>query len=648
MNVQNLAGISAILLSIQVCSAATNTRPFVSPMFGDNMVLQRGKPNPIWGWAEPGTKVDVQAGDSKTSATAGADGRWEALLQTLPTGGPYTLTISGSQKLSFTNVLVGDIWLCGGQSNMEQALNQSEGGEQAVQAANHPEIRLFNVAHTPGYAPKELTRGTWKVCTPRSVTEEGGVSAVGYYFALKIRAETNVPIGLIKDCWGGTPAESWAGAETLRRLKDFDVALDEIERLHSKGVPEHGNFITHWYEEYDLGQRENWFAPGFDDSGWKTVILTNAFRELGVPDAPSVCYFRRHIVLPDPLPSGSARILLGIVERMDTVQVNGRFVGASAWVENPRNYNVPQNVLKPGTNTIVLRILKTRKDGGFQSGPDSLKLVVGDKEIPLTDEWKGRVSVDARPPHPLPAGYENWPTMPTVLYNGMILPVAPLAIAGAIWYQGESNVGRAQQYRKLLSAVIGDWRQAFRDQNMPFYIVSLAGFTQRRDVPGDDGWAELREAQAGVASSVHNSGLAVTIDIGDPADIHPRNKKDVGERLALIALANHYGRKVVFSGPTFASAEKIPGALKLRFKHTDGGLVVKGDKLGEFSIAGKDRKWFWAEARIEGDSVIVSSPQVPEPEHARYAWQGYPLATLYNGAGLPAVPFRTDQPVEEK
>jgi sialate O-acetylesterase len=287
--------------------------------------------------------------------------------------------------------------------------------------------------------------------------------------------------------------------------------------------------------------------------------------------------------------------------------------------------------------------LKIKPQGGFMTQPDGLRLELGDgTKIPLAGEWRGALSVDARPPHPLPPGFENWPVMPSVLYQGMLEPVAPLAIAGAIWYQGEANAGRAWQYRTLLPAMIGDWRKLFRQGDFPFYIVSLPAFMHRRDQPGDDSWAELREAQAFAARTVKNSGLAVTIDTGDADNIHPLDKKVVGERLARCALAGEYGKKIPCAGPAYSSLERLPGALKLHFRHTDGGLVVQGDKPAEFAIAGKDHQWHWADARVEGDSVVVSSPLVPEPQAARYAWQANPAATLYNGAGLPAVPFRTD------
>ncbi len=617
--------------------------PFVNPVFGNNMVLQRGKTNTIWGWTKPGAEVAVSIAGKTVVGVAGQDGRWEIRFMPPEAGQPYTLRISGPLTVEFTNVVVGDVWLCSGQSNMEFPLRRARNGEAEVRSAYHPDIRFFIVRKEPAYAPAAVTQGKWNVCTPQSVTADGGLSAVAYYFARKIQSETNVPIGLVQAAVGGTPAETWTSADTLKRLGDFDAALAELARLRTRGGPQHGNYVMHWYDEYDIGTKQGWMRPELDDTDWKTVTVPGGFAELGVPDTPAVCYFRKTIVLPDALPFGDATIHLGMIERMDTTYVNGQWVGASAWVENPRKYNVPHRFLKPGTNIITVRVFKTKPDGGFLSKPEQLRLIFADAtEVPLAGQWKGKLSVDARPPHPLPLGFENWPVIPSVLYNGMIAPIAPLAISGAIWYQGEANVGRAGQYRRLLPAMILDWRRAFNQGDFPFYIVSLASFLPRRDTPGDDAWAELREAQAYVARVVPNCGLAVTIDVGDANDIHPIDKKEVGERLALCALAGHYRRNIVASGPTIASVEKLPGALKLNFTNTAGGLVVRGEKLGEFSVAGEDRKWHWAEARIEGDAVIVSSQAVPEPVAARYAWQANPLATLFNKAGLPAVPFRTD------
>lgn len=623
-------------------TACAATAPFLSPLFGHHMMLQRDKTNAIWGWSQPGENVRVEISGQSVTTKAGPDGRWLARLLPPAAGGPYALTVSGPQSVTLTNILVGDIWLCGGQSNMEWPLSRAHNGGAEVAAANHPHIRLFNVKSRAAYAPTTELDGTWKVCSPQTVTEDGGVSAVGYFFARKVRSETNVPIGLIKVAWGGTPAESWTSAGTLRPLNDFTAALTEIERLRTKGGPEYGNYLSHWLDEFDVGQREHWSAPTLNDHDWQRVNVPGQLAELGLAEIPGVAYLRKAVVLPDSLPAGPARIQLGVVERMDTVFINGRWVGASAWVENPRNYQIGADVLRPGTNVIVVRVFKTRPDGGFRSRPGEIRLTLGDGTVvALGGYWQGKLSVAAAPPHPLPLGFENWPTMPAVLHNGMIAPLAPFAICGALWYQGEANVGRAAQYQRLLPAMIADWRQTFQQGDFPFYIVSLAAFTPRKEIPGDDAWAELREAQARVARSVPHSGLAIAIDVGDAHDIHPVAKKEVGERLALWALAKQYGIKMPCSGPTFDRAEPLPGALRLYFQNTAGGLVVKGDKLGEFSVAGADGKWFWADARIEGDTVIVSASNVAAPKMARYAWQANPMATLFNAAGLPAVPFQT-------
>ncbi|MBV8458079.1 MAG: hypothetical protein JO122_15850 [Acetobacteraceae bacterium] len=538
------------------------------------------------------------------------------------------------------DVLVGDVWLCGGQSNMALPLRFAKNADEEIKSAKYPDIRFFTVQGHPAYHHVDVIDGNWRTVSPDTAAS---ISAVGYYFARKIQNEIHVPIGLVVDAVGGTPAESWTSAAALRPLHDFDIPLAELDRLKSENAPEYGNYVMHWYDQYDVGEKNNWAAPGFDDSTWKPVPVPGGFAELGVPDAPAVVWFRREITLPDPLRAGHAMLHLGEIERMDTVYINGKSVGASAWVENPRVYPVDA-ALKPGANLIAIRVLKTRPDGGFLSRPEDMHLVLGDQAIvPLAGVWKGKVSIDARPPHPLPIGYENWPVMPAVLYEGMLAPIASLSITGAIWYQGEQNSPRGYQYRKILPAMIADWRLLFGQGDFPFYIVSLPAFKKRSLVPVDgDDWAETRESQAITAATVPNSCLAVTIDTGDPDNIHAKDKEPVGDRLALCALAKYYGKNLVYSGPTLISFERLPGSLRLHFAHTDGGLVVKGEKLEEFSIAGEDRKWVWADARIDGDTVVVSSPSVPNPTQVRYAWQSNPAATLFNGAGLPAAPFRTD------
>jgi len=621
-------------------STITNSLPFVSPVFGDNMVLQRGKPDIIWGWSDPGDTVRVQIGDNTATSTTGPDRRWQVKLQPPAPGGPYTVKITGAQTVELHNVLVGDVWLCGGQSNMGLPLKFTKNADNDIKAANYPDIRFFTVQGHPAYHHVDVIEGNWQVVSPQTASR---ISAVGYYFARRVQQDIRVPIGLVIDAVGGTPAEAWASADALRPLHDFDVPLAELDRLKAENAPEYGNYVMHWYDRYDIGQKNNWAVPDLDDSNWKSVPIPGAFAELGVPDTPAVAWFRKEITLPDSLPAGRAMIYLGEIERMDTVYINGKSVGGSAWVENPRVYPVGDAV-KPGRNVIAIRVLKTTPDGGFLSKSEDLHLTLGDQtSIPLAGQWKGKLSVDARPPTPLPIAYENWPVMPTVLYEGMLVPIAPLSISGAIWYQGEQNSPRGYQYRKILPAMIADWRSLFGQGDFPFYIVSLPAFTKRSPVPVDgDDWTETRESQATAAASVPNSCLAVTIDTGDPDNIHAKDKQPVGDRLAFCALAKYYGKNVVYSGPTLESVERLPGSMRLRFGHTDGGLVVKGPKLEEFSIAGDERKWFWADARIQGDTIIVSSPSVSNPTQVRYAWQSNPAATLFNGAGLPAAPFRTD------
>lgn len=615
--------------------------PFVATIFGDNMVLQRGKLNTFWGWSDPGDTVRVEIAGKSATGTAGSDRRWQVKIDPPAVGGPYTVKIIGKQTVELHNVLVGDVWLCGGQSNMGLSLRAVNNAEAEIKAANYPDIRFFEVFGHSAYHQNNQIGGSWNVVSPETAAR---VSAVGYFFARKVEQTMHIPIGLVVDAVGGTPAEAWTSAEALRPLHDFDVPLAELQSLAAENAPEYGNYIMHWYDRYDVGLKGNWASPDFDDSGWKQVTIPGGFAELGVPDTPALAYFRKEITLPDPLPQGRAMMFLGSIERMDTVYVNGTSVGGSSWVENPRVYFMRPGVLKPGKNQITIRVFKTKPDGGFLGKPEELRLVLGDHStIPLAGQWSGKVSVDARPPQPLPLSWENWPVMPAVLYQGMLEPIAPLSIAGAIWYQGEQNSPRGYQYRKLLPVMIADWRKLFGQGDFPFYIVGLPAFKHRSATPVDgDEWTETRESQAIAAAAAPNTCLAVTIDTGDPDNIHAKDKQPVGDRVALCALAKYYGQKVVYQGPTLKSIDRLPDAIRIHFDHTDGGLMVKGDKLGEFAVAGDDHKWYWADARIEGNTVVVSSPSAPNPKQVRYAWQSNPLATLYNGAGLPATPFRTD------
>ncbi|MGZ6042082.1 MAG: sialate O-acetylesterase, partial [Asticcacaulis sp.] len=567
---QNTPGVPVVS-----ASGAPAALPFVNPIFADNMVMQRGRPNTIWGWSQPGDTIRVEIGKRSARTRAGKDGRWQVKLTPPASAGPYTMNISGQkQSVELKNVLVGEVWIGGGQSNMELPLRFTQDADAEIKAADVPEIRYFSVSGHAAYHHTDIIQGTWKVVSPETA---GSMSAVGYYFSRKLNSEVHVPIGFVVDAVGGTPAESWTSAQSLAPLKDFDVQLAELKRLADSGAPEYGNFVMHWYDQYDIGLKGQWKEPGFDDSAWKDVTIPGGFAELGVPDTPALAWFRKEITLPDPLPAGHAVIALGSIERMDTVYINGTSVGSSAWVENPRLYFIPDGVLKPGRNVVVVRVLKTKPVGGFLNKPEDLFLKLGDQsKVALAGTWKGQLSVDARPPQPLPMAYENWPIMPSVLYEGMLAPIAPLAVRGVLWYQGEQNSERGYQYRRILPVMVRDWRKLFQQDNLPFYIAGLPVFQQRQAKPTDDGWADLRESQALTVASVPNTCLAVAIDTGDANNLHPKDKKPLGDRLAACALAGAYGRQVVSSGPVLQSVDRLSDSLRLHFTHTDGGLVAKG------------------------------------------------------------------------
>ena len=605
------------------------------------MVLQRGKADTIWGWSSPGDPIHVQIAGEGASGVTGPDGRWQVRFAPPATGGPYTLKVTdGRRSVGFRNVMVGDVWICGGQSNMELPLRFTDDAMKVAAHADYPDIRFFTVPERTAYRPTRTLQGAWKVVSPQSAAE---LSAVAFYFGRKLERETHVPVGLVIEAVGGSAGESWASVAALGPLHDYDIPLAMLAQFQREGLPAYGNYIMPWYDRYDIGVKQKWSSPGYHPSSWKSVHLPGGFARLGVPATPAVAWFRREITLPGAPPKGPALISLGEVQRMDSVYVNGVLVGASAWVEHPRVYRIPADALKPGENLIAIRIFKTEPHGGFLGRPSDLRLTLADHTvIPLAGVWQGRISVDARPPHPMPLHFANWPVMPAVLYNGMLAPIAPLSISGAIWYQGAQNSPRGYEYRKLLPAVIGSWRQLFGQGDFPFYIVQLPAFGARSALPTDDGWADIRESQSIVAATVPNSCLAVTIDTGDPNSLHPGNKKPVGERLARCALARHYGKHVIDSGPTVASVERLAHSIRLRFRNADGGLIAKGGRLEGFTLAGRDRRWHHAEARIQGMRVIVSSPEVPHPTQVRYDWQSNPPATLFNGAGLPAGPFRTD------
>ena len=631
----------------------------VPSLIGDNMVLQRDKKVRIWGWATPNERVTVEIGKERASTVTDSNGHWQALVGPLKAGGPVELKITGNNTLTFKNILVGEVWVCSGQSNMEWPLINSKDGAAAVAQANYPEIRLFTVQKSTATTPLDDVKGRWVVTTP---DQAGQFSAVGYYFGRELQQKLKVPVGLIHTSWGGTPAEAWTSQEELAANPELRPILERYQmRLMDlpKQREEYARRLADWtqknlyVDEGNKGEALGYADPQASSADWATMKLPQFVETAGLKMDGAI-WFRREVDVPDAWVGKELELSLAAIDDADTTYFNGKRVGGIG-VETPnsymvqRRYKVSADLVKPGKNVIAVRVFDSAGEGGF--GPGKMALaVVGANEssaIPLEGEWKYKVELELTPKNPDWGSRPEAPgptnqNSPSVLYNAMLAPLTPFGIRGAIWYQGESNAGRAYQYRTLFPTMIRNWRSAWGEGDFPFYFVQLANYQPVKPEPGESDWAELREAQT-MTLREPETGMAVIIDIGEAGDIHPRNKLDVGHRLALWALANTYKQKLEFSGPLFSSSTVEGDKIRVKFKHTIGGLkAAGGGDVKGFAIAGEDKKFYWADARIDGDSVIVWSKDVSNPIAVRYAWADNPVTNLYNNVGLPASPFRTD------
>ncbi|TWU45509.1 Glycosyl hydrolases family 2, sugar binding domain [Novipirellula aureliae] len=632
-------------------TTAAQETPLLHPLFSDHLVLQRGEEIPVWGWGVPGQQVLVTLQDKTAEATVEKNGRWQTKLPAFTAGGPFELTAKvkgGDQQgvQTIQDVLIGDVWICSGQSNMERPLSAAKNSDAEISAANYPNIRLFTVPRQISEVPVDSLEGRWEVCTSQFAKS---FSAVGYFFGRDLHRELNVPIGLIDASWGGTVAEAWTSAEALESLEDFRPKLNALKRLResrSENPLDQRTAMARWWRENDLGTREKWqrrvLTPSVEDP-WKSIDLPKRWDQHDLAGFDGVVWFRKEFELPNASDSIQAELRLGPIDDRETTWINGKKIGQTDRFNIDRQYSIKPGVLRAGKNVIAIRVLDTGGAGGFFGQPNQMQIKFDDAtSLPLKGSWSYKISVplskmSLRPDPPV----EN-PNRVTVLYNGMIAPLEPYAIKGAIWYQGESNAGRAMQYRELLPTMIKDWRDRFGVGDFPFLIVQLANYMAPQQQPVEPGWAELREAQSMTAAKDERTGLAVAIDIGDANDIHPRNKQEVGRRLMLSALKIAYGRDVVASGPKFESVEYKSEKAIIKFSSIGSGLKAKEGKLKGFAIAGSDKTFVWADAVIDGDQVIVSSPAVSAPVAVRYGWANNPIATLVNEEGLPAIPFRSD------
>jgi len=632
----------------------------LSSIFGDHMVLQQDMPVPVWGWARPGEQVCVTFDEQIVYGVAGNDGRWQVMLAPMNAGGPFTLRVEGRDAaLVLNNVLIGEVWIASGQSNMDMAVAAASNGAREIADAAFDNIRLFNVARAAVVdAPREV-QGNWSVCAPKTV---GNFSAVAYFFGRELHRKLGVPVGLINSSWGGTIAEAWTSREMLASLPQFREAVARYEKDQPNFARDFAAYQVKLKEgeakHYpadpgNIGFGKGWAAPQTDLSDWGPIQVPCYWQGAGM-DFSGIVWFRRDVEIPADWAGKELTLKLCPCDKHDTTYFNNVKVGATGaekpnpW-ELPRTYQVPAGVARPGRNTIAVRVYSYVYAGGIMGSTAGLSLgpagAHGSTRIPLAGLWHCKVEHNFGQITPLalqqPLGPGN-PDSPYILFRSMIQPLIPHAIRGAIWYQGESNVGRAAEYRTLFPAMIRSWREAWHQGDFPFFLVQLANYLQTPTEPGESAWAELREAQF-QALQEPNTGMAVAIDVGEANDIHPRNKQDVGKRLAFQALNRVYGRKeIVASGPLFAGADVEGSRMRIRFTHADGGLTANGGELTGFAVAGADRRFVWAKATMEGDTVVVESNEVPKPVAVRYAWANNPVCNLYNKAGLPASPFRSD------
>lgn len=630
-----------IFLFLSISVYAQVSLPHV---FSDHMVLQREKPIPVWGWATPGANLTISFAGQKVSTVAGEDGKWMVHFTKIYAGGPYEMKVyegeNKEESIIFKDVLVGDVWFASGQSNMEWQVQQADGADLEIPNAFNPQIRLFNVPHNISIDPLDNTMKTeWKVCDSTSVKE---ASAVAYYFAKKLQHTTNIPIGILQSSWGGTPVEAWTSREMLLTeplMRNKVLQNDTVTEAHF--VKDSLDLVKFWDIVYNPKNGLDTIIPNsvFNDDEWRTVTLPGNVSEWEPEFYEGMIWLRKTIELDVQFVGKELTLNLGHPEMNYSLYFNGAEICKTQWNANlTHDYKIPAALVQKGKNTIALRMAALWGGGGINPPAEEIYLTNGADKINLKGEWKYKK--DLEPAIPL---IHNFHYYPSYLYNAMINPVVPYGLAGFIWYQGEANENMAYDYRKLLPLMINDWRIRWQQGFLPFLWVQLPNYMEKDSEPADGKWAVMRESQTKTLQ-LPNTGMACIIELGETNNIHPTNKTDVGNRLAAVAQKLVYNMDVQASGPVMKDYTVEGNEIRIQFTEIAKGLTTSdGEAVTGFAVAGEDQKFYWADAKIVGEEIVVSAKEVENPVAVRYAWANNPDCNLVNSAGLPALPFRTDK-----
>lgn len=642
----------AILAAAPATVRAADSPRFAG-IFGDHAVLQRGQPVHVWGTAAPSQRLTLSLDSQRVAVVTGGDGKWQADLPAMSAAGPYSLSIEDEtgHKTSLNDILVGDVFLCSGQSNMEFLVKYATSTWGGAFMPVNTNLRFINIAQDSQPAPlSELgSPAAWQLAGP---TTTANTSAVCYFMASMIQAQQNVPVGMIDSTWGGTVAQAWIGAAGLRKLKDYDAGLDALA-VYAKS-PETAKAawskkaLDGWQAgEPDATSHVQWISPSFADADWKTMEASGSWENSGDPDLASfdgIVWYRQTVTLTTAEAEATTSISLGAIDDSDITWINGRVVGASNGWQTPRDYRIARGTLKEGKNVIVVRVLDTGGGGGLWGTPEDRKLVFANGATKaLAAEWRYRIAGQPRPGTQLPD--EPWakPNGLTNLYNAMIAPIAPYHIKAVAWYQGESNTYDPGEYSKLLPALMSDWRAAFRQPDLPFLIVQLAAYGPVATQPVESKWAALRDVQRRVVDADPHAALTVSIDFGDRSDIHPAQKTIIGQRLARNARAVVYGETITPGGPEATSVTRSGNDLVVHFRDTNGGLRTYSSNTAiGFEVCGIDKSCAYATAVPKDDLIVLEGANSAGARKVRYAWAASPFTNLYSADDLPAIPFELD------